>query len=268
MKNLADRNLHDVWEDGHAYETFMGRWSRPVAELFLPWLSVPPKSSWLDVGCGTGVLSRAILEHASPSRVRGIDLAPGFVAFVRHHLSDPRISFEAAALETLSDEHGFDAVVSALVLNFMPDPREAVAAMKRIVVPGGTVAAYVWDYADGMQFLRHFWDAAVQCDPEAEALHEGNRFPLCEPDALVNLFVTRGLKDVQVRPIDVATRFMSFEEYWSPFLDGQGPAPGYIASLTGERQSELRDRVRARLPEASDGTIELTARAWAVRGTA
>jgi SAM-dependent methyltransferase len=122
-------------------------------------------------------------------------------------------------------------VVSGLVLNFVPDPALAAREMTRVARPGGRVAAYVWDYAGRMELIRHFWDAAAALDPAAAELDEGRRFGLCQPEPLGRLFRDAGLADVGVRPIEVATRFRDFDDYWDPFLGGQGPAPGYAMSL-------------------------------------
>lgn len=257
------------WASGDAYERYVGRWSRPVAAEFLRWLDVRQGLEWIDVGCGTGALTAAILQAAAPGSVRGYDLSPDHVAAARARVGDPRAEFAQADATALPDPpHDCDAAVSGLVLNFVPEPARAAAEMRRVVRPGGTVAAYVWDYADGMQLIRTFWDAAVELDPAAAAVDEGLRFPLCRPEPLRELFESAGLRDVQVRAIDVPTRFEDFDDYWQPFLGGQGPAPGYAASLDEERQAALRECIRTRLPFAPDGSIPLTARAWAVQGTA
>jgi hypothetical protein len=158
--------------------------------------------------------------------------------------------------------------VAGLVLNFVPEPSSAVAEMTRAVRPGGAVAAYVWDYAGKMELMRYFWDAAVSLDPAAFDLDEGRRFAICAPKPISELFAQAGLRAVEVRPIDVSTRFRDFDDFWSPFLGGQGPAPGYATSLSEDRRITLRDRIRSQLPVGPDGTIELIARAWAVRGRA
>ncbi|HEU4995308.1 MAG TPA: methyltransferase domain-containing protein, partial [Gemmatimonadaceae bacterium] len=158
-----------------------------------------------------------------------------------------------------------DVVVSGLVLNFVPQPELALAEMARIVRPAGTVAIYVWDYAGEMQLIRRFWDAAAELDPQSATLDEGRRFPVCNPRALEALFRDAGFGQVESRAIDVATRFRNFEDYWTPFLGGQGPAPGYAMSLREARRERLRERLRDQLPTAPDGSIDLIARAWAVR---
>jgi SAM-dependent methyltransferase len=256
-----------IWTVGQAYEPYVGRWSRLVAREFLAWLQVPPGSRWLDVGCGTGALTATILSHSLPTAVTGIDSSDGFVAHARRHIPDPRASFRQADAQDLPFPSGsFEAAVSALVLNFVPQPDRAIAEMARVTHPGATVAAYVWDYAGRMDLMRHFWDAAAALDSTAATLDEGRRFPLCHPEPLERLFSEAGLQAVAVRPIDVPTDFRDFDDYWSPFLGGQGPAPAYAMSLPEQQRATLRDQLRATLPTAPDGSIHLTARAWAVRG--
>lgn len=260
--------IKDVWASGEAYESYVGRWSRLVASQFLKWLAVPAGQAWLDIGCGTGALTRVILENAHPRLVKGIDSAEGFISYVSTSITDSRASFQIGDAQKIAAEAGtYDAVVSGLVLNFIPDPKLAVKEMRRVTKPGGCVAAFVWDYADRMQFMRHFWNAATALDPAAAGLDEGRRFPLCSPGALTDLFREAELGEVQVQPIDIWTDFKDFEDYWSPFLGGQGPAPGYAASLSQERLTALRERIRLALPHALDGSIPLMARVWAVRGT-
>lgn len=260
-------NRTDAWDSGDAYEPYVGRWSRLVAREFLGWLAVPPGGCWLDVGCGTGALAESILALAAPREVVGIDPSPAYVAFARDRLNDARFRFEVGDAQALQEASAtFDVVVAGLVLNFVPEPEKAPSEMARVARPGGTVAAYVWDYAEGMQLMRHFWDAAGALDPRARELDEGRRFTLCKPEPLTNLFQTAGLENVEVRAIDVPTVFRDFDDYWSPFLGGQAPAPGYAMSLSEERRAALRERIRARLPTNSEGEHHLIARAWAVRG--
>jgi SAM-dependent methyltransferase len=231
----------DVWAAGAPYEPYVGRWSRRVARGLLNWLSIPAQQDWLDVGCGTGALTEVILEQGQPHAVKGIDASAGFIAHAKAHLDDSRVTFEVGDAQALPFESAsFDAVVSGLVLNFVPQPQRAAAEMARVARPGGTVAAYVWDYAGKMELMRYFWDAAVALDPSALELDEGRRFPLCQPSPLAELFESAGLQAVEVRPIDVSTPFRDFDDYWSPFLGGQGPAPGYAMSLSQERRGTLR----------------------------
>jgi SAM-dependent methyltransferase len=232
-------------------------------------LNVSAGAQWLDVGCGTGNLSQTILERADPHTVLGIDPSEEYIEFARMQIKDSRVTFrigDAQLLHVESASH--DAAVSGLVLNFVPQPCQALREMIRAVRVGGTVAAYVWDYAGQMQLIRHFWDAAVELDRKtALALDEGQRFPMCQPKGLQQLFQTATqLEKVEVRLIDVDTIFGNFDDYWSPFLGGQGPAPSYAMSLTEEKRAALREHIRLNLPISSDGSIRLIARAWAVCG--
>jgi SAM-dependent methyltransferase len=257
----------DTWAAGKLYEPYVGRWSRLVAKEFLAWLEAPPDLDWLDVGCGTGALTEIILQQSRPRSVKGTDPSAGFIEHAKAHIADPRATFDVADAQSIPLESArFDAAVAGLVLNFVPKPALAAREMARTVRLGGVVAAYVWDYAGKMELMRYFWDAAAELDRAAFELDEGRRFPLCQPNPLKELFIQAGLREVQVRPIDVPTRFRDFDDYWTPFLGGQAPAPGYAMSLNEERRGALRDRIRAKLPIASDGSIDLIARAWAVRG--
>ena len=254
-----------MWGDGDAYELYVGRWSRLVARHFLRWVGAGPRLRWLDVGCGTGALSAAILAQCDPVEVVGVDQSGAHVAWTAAHLDDHRARFsvaDAAHLPAIT----VDVVVSGLVLNFLPDAGAAVRAMCERA-PAGTVAAYVWDYAGRMDLMRHFWDAAGSLDPAA-AVDEAVRFPICHPDRLRALWQDAGLTDVAVEAIDVPTVFRDFDDYWAPFLGGQGVAPAYAMSLDEERRQELRERLRATVPAAEDGTVRLIARALAVRGRA
>lgn len=259
--------VSDTWERGDPYERYVGRWSRRVAPRFLSWLAVPAGRRWLDVGCGTGALCAAIAEQCAPSSITGVEPSEGFLKSARQNLAARADLRQASAAALPLADRSVDAVVSGLVLNFVPDPRGALQEMQRVAAPGGCIAAYVWDYAGKMELMRYFWDAAAELDPGAAKLDEGGRFPLCRPEALVQLFAGVGASAAQVEAIDIPTRFTGFDDYWQPFLGGQGPAPAYAMSLDEPRRARLRDRLRERLPVGDDGSIALVARAWAVRAS-
>lgn len=259
-------SVSDTWDRGNAYEQYIGRWSRQVAPIFLSWLNIPAGRRWLDVGCGTGALCAAVLDRCAPASVVGVDPSEGFLKTAKDNLGD-RVSFHQGSATAIPlGEGSVDVVVSGLALNFVPDLQPAILEMKRVTSQHGTIAAYVWDYAAGMQAIRFFWDAAVELDPDATRLDEAVRFPLCRPEALHTFFASQ-LEHVEVQPIDVATPFANFDDYWQPFLGGQGPAPAYAMSLDATARQQLRDRLRERIPMTTTGTIALTARAWAVRGS-
>jgi SAM-dependent methyltransferase len=264
---MIAKDVKDRWTSGDLYERYVGRWSRPVAQEFLAWLGAPAGLDWLEVGCGTGAMTETIAESCAPGRLVGVDTSAGFLDFARQRLGPDRAEFRQADAQALPFADGaFDRVVSGLVLNFVPDQARAAAEMARVTCPGGEVALYVWDYAGGMELLRHFWDAAGALDERARDLDEGPRFPICQRAPLRELFEGVGLCDVETRAIDIPTSFRDFDDYWTPFLGGQGPAPGYCMSLEESARGALRERLRASLPTRPDGSIELNARAWAVRG--
>jgi SAM-dependent methyltransferase len=239
-----------------------------VAPAFVQWLAPQPGRRWLDVGCGTGALSTAVLSDAAPDALVGVDPSEGYLEHARAHIADARASFRVGdALALPLPDNAVDYVVSGLVLNFIAAPRRALAEMRRVCRPGATIAAYVWDYSDGMQLIRRFWDAAVALDPAVAELDEGRRFPLCEPAALEQLAVDADLRQAQGTAIEVPTVFRDFDDYWTPFIGAQGPAPGYCASLPEDARIRLRERLRGSLPSNADGSIHLTARAWAIRAT-
>jgi trans-aconitate methyltransferase len=256
----------DTWSDGMAYEHFIGRWSRQVAPRFVRWLQQPPGLRWLDLGCGTGALTATVLQNAAPASVLGIDPSAGFIEEARSRLQDVAVEFRVGTV-TDAPPDSADVVVSGLMLNFAPDADAALAAMVA-AAPTGTVAAYVWDYAGRMQLLRTFWDVACALDVAAIDLDEAQRFPLCEPPALVSLWERSGLSDVRTTSIEVTTQFSDFEDLWSPFLGGTGAAPAYVATLDPAARQRLRDGMARMVHPDPDGRIRMHARAWAVRGHA
>jgi SAM-dependent methyltransferase len=257
----------DVFNRGGSYEPYVGRWSRRIAPEFLAWLGVPAGAGWLDVGCGTGALTEAILATGRPQRVVGIDPSAEFIAHAGMAIGDPRATFAVGNAMDISYGDGeFDAAAAALVLNFVRDPVRAASEMRRVVREGGAVGGYVWDYAKDMRMMRFFWDAAVELDPAAAALDEGARFTLCNPPALRACFEAAGLVDVDVRALDCLMTFTDFDDYWNPFLGGQAPAPAYAMSLDEDRRARLRDLIRSRLPIEGDGSMRMVSRAWAAKG--
>lgn len=265
--STASRN--DPWQGGGSYEAFMGRWSRQLAPLYLDWLGARDGLDWLDVGCGTGALSAAILAQCHPKSLTAIDSSESFVATAREMLPDPRVAFYAGdALELGLEPGSRDAVVSGLVLNFLPDRARALAEMKKVARPGGIVGFYVWDYPNGgIQFTQAFWSAAKALDPGLDVA-ETQRFSFCTPEGLTALASAAGLTRVACAPIEMPMIFRSFEDYWRPFTLGVGPAPSYCVSLDAASQERLRDRLREDLPRGENGIIPLIARAWAIKAVA
>jgi SAM-dependent methyltransferase len=247
------------------YDALMGRWSSAMACEFVGWLAPECRQRWLDVGCGTGALVGAILADAEPAAVWGIDAEPEYIQQARHAIRDRRCRFLVSDAARLPQEIvNVDVTVSALVLNLVSNPAEVLAEMIRVTRPGGRIATYLWDFAGGMQLARNFWDAAIALDPAAASLDQGRRYPLCHPERLRDLFRGAGLEFGEVQALYVPTVFRNFEDYWAPIETGHGRASEYVATLARDHLERLRESLRARLPRAADGSIPLTARAWAI----
>ena len=263
------QNENDSWSSGNQYEKFMGRWSNLVAGKFLAWLAVSQDSSWLDVGCGTGALTKLILETSQPKKVVSIDSSPEFIFQAQQLITNPLVHFQVGTAEALElESNSVDAVVSGIMLNFVPQPEAAVEEMIRVAKPGGTIGIFLWDYAEGMKMLRYFWDAVVELNSNAKEYDEGIRFPLCREGQLEALIKKCGLKQVEAMPIEVKTIFKNFDDYWLPFLGNVGPAPGYVMGLGENERQKLKNKLFETLPISKDGSICLIAKAWAVKGKA
>jgi SAM-dependent methyltransferase len=257
-----------LFADSNPYERFMGRWSRLLAAQFAQFVAIGQQDSVLDVGCGIGSFSLTIADAFPSARVTGIDPSAAFVADAQKRGGDDRVQFMVGDAQALQfADATFDKTVSQLVLNFVPAREKALDEMIRVTRPGGVVAAAVWDYGDGMRMLRVFWDEACALDPPLAARDE-REMPLCKRGELAALWRARGFRDVEDRPIVVDLGFSSFDDYWGPFLGGQGPAGAYVVSLSEPRRAALEARLRDRLlTSRTDGPFVLQARAWAVKGT-
>lgn len=264
-QGMAGIDKHDSWSAGESYEQYMGRWSREIAARFIAWLDAPADADWIDIGCGTGALTQAILDCCAPISIVGIDPSDGFVTHARKTIKDSRVEFKVAGAEHLPlDDASVDVVTSALALNFVPDPIKALQEMRRVCSPGGLISFYVWDYpGGGMGFIDAFWQAAAELDPAAGELDEGKRFPFCTQDGLKSLCNEAGLTDVVVEAIEITTAFPTFSDFLQPFTRGAGPAPGYYVSLEPARQKRLQEILARNL--SGTEPISLLARAWGAK---
>jgi SAM-dependent methyltransferase len=257
-----------MFGDAEAYDRFMGRWSRVLAPLLVRFSEVQDTGQVLDVGSGTGALALSVAKLKAHCQVCGIDPSREYVRFAksRNPLPD-RVSFQLGdALGLGFLDAMFQASLSLLVLNFLPDSKKALRELSRVTKPGGCVSAAVWDYGSGMRMLRVFWDAAATVDPTAEKFDELH-MPLCRAGELEELWLQTGLEHVTGRPLDMTMRFESFADYWDPFLLGQGPAGFYVRNIDRDGREALRSEVKRRLAlEPEDTPFLLSARAWAVRG--
>ena len=257
-----------MFSEARAYEYFMGRWSRHMAPLLVRFAGVRDGEAVLDVGSGTGALSTAVAAAAPASRVVGIDPSAAYVAFAQAQPpKNAHLRFEVGDAQQMRfDTASFGRTLSLQVVNFIPDARKAVGEMARVTKPKGTVAAAVWDYGEGMEMLRVFWDEAISLRPGSDKKDE-RHMPYCRRGELASLWRGAGLQDVVEEALTIETRFASFDDYWKPFLAKQGPAGAYVSSLSDADRDALRERLRQRLlGDRLDRPIVLHARAWAVRG--
>jgi len=251
------------FDDGAAYEEFMGRWSQLAGDTFLQWLAPPPGLRWVDVGCGNGAFTEMLVERCAPVFVHGIDPSPEQVAYAGTRLAGGTVQFEVGDAQALPyGDRAFDAAVMALVIFFVPDPAKGVAEMARVVRPGGGVSAYAWDILGG-----GFPFAALQEEMAALGVP-----PLWPPsvdaarlEALRALWAGAGLVQVETREITVQRTFADFASFWRIAQSGPRLAPR-LAKMAPADVVSLQDRLRARLPADAVGRITYSARANAIKG--
>jgi SAM-dependent methyltransferase len=258
-----------MFSNAEAYERFMGRWSRLVAPLLIEFANVPDDAQVLDAGSGTGALAFEIGRRRVRTKVTGFDVSEEYVAFATAGNPYPdRMFFRKGDAQALEFPDGsFTGSLSLLAFNFIPDRLKALRELRRVTGPNGRISAAVWDYGGGMRMLRAFWDAAVRIDSRAEKFDE-RHMPLCRAGELSQLWRTVGLENVHEQPLDAILRFESFDDYWTPFLLGQGPAGAYVRTLDARQIQALRSATRRELGVTlNHSAFDLPARVWAVRGS-
>jgi SAM-dependent methyltransferase len=257
---------HATWfeKPAAAYDRFVGRYSAALAASTIDRVGPSRRTTALDVGCGPGPLTSALAETVGAKNVAAVDPSETFARAAAERVPDADVRTASADALPFPDD-AFDVTLSQLVVNFLPDAPAGVREMRRVTRPDGLVASSVWDYRGEMTMLRAFWDAALDLDPGARELDEGRRMPFAQPDELTALWTQAGLSEVSCEAITVAAEYGDFEDLWSPFTAGIGPAGSYCASLPAEAQVELRETYRRRLGSPR-GAFELSARAWFVIG--
>jgi ubiquinone/menaquinone biosynthesis C-methylase UbiE len=258
MLNVAHR-----FDDSAAYERFMGLWSRAAGAVFLGWMAAPADAQWLDVGCGTGILTHLIFDTCCPAAVISIDPAEAQIDYACRGLTMRPTRFSVADAQALPfPDCSFDVIASALVINFIPDQIRALSEMRRVARADAIIAAYVWDFAAGRSpswplrsGLHHIGTVA----PEVPGTKKSGL------GALHSLFESAGLERIATRSIDVTVRFSDFDEFWQAQLPSYSPMTKMIAAMTASDRKKLKQAILAALPAGQNGGIEYSARANAIK---
>lgn len=258
--------MSTTWSDPAGYESYVGRWSRVIAPSFLTWLSAPRGHRWLDVGCGTGALTEAVLRFADPISVQSIDAAQPYLRAAQRALTDQRVTFEVGDATALPYQpSSCDVVVSGLLLNFL-DADRAIAEQCRVATPGGLIGAYVWDYAGEYELVRRFWDVAKTVDDSAAAHDPAIRFPICNVKALADLLARHRLRHIRSTRLVAAAQFGDFADYWSALDARQGSLASYLSGLASNTREAIRRRLAEALETSHSPAVRLKLSALAVAG--
>jgi SAM-dependent methyltransferase len=255
-----------MFEVAEAYERQRGRSSKLLAPLFVDFVGV--QGEVLDVGCGTGALTFAIAKSERVSKIVGLDLSEAFLRFARSKTDDPRISFESGDAQNLRFSNAsFDQCLALLVMRFIPDGPKAAREMRRVTRPGGIVATAMWDTTGGNELNDSLSDAALSLDPNAP---QEKDMPGVYGTAqeLMSLWSAAGIRNIEVKNIVFPCGFESFDDFWQPLTEGQGPAGAYLRRIAEDHRTALREQLRQNLfGNRTDGPFTLNAKAWAIRGT-
>jgi trans-aconitate methyltransferase len=255
------------WDDTKGYELYVGRWSRFISKDFIYWLKPDAGLEWLEVGCGTGALTSAILEKANPKQITAIDKSGSYIKQAMSDIIADNVIFLERGFESLPSNETFDIITSGLVLNFLPDIKDSFQQMANKLKPAGQLSAFVWDYAGHYQPMRHFWDAAKEVSPIAQKFDAGVKFSICNEIKLTDLFQSAGLTNIRFTTLERIATFQSFDDYWLPIASAQGSVTEFMSSLNDPQTQKLKELLKQRLPIAINGEIKLIINALAIAGT-
>lgn len=250
------------YADGEGYDRWTARWSEQMARDLVPWLGVRRDARWLDVGCGTGVVTDAIMDVAWPGAVTGIDGSDPYLEVARRKVPGARFDHGDASALPYPDQ-SFEAVVSSLLIAYLPDPAAALRELVRVTVPGGVVGVVVWDQE--LDLLRHYRQAATEAGAP-DVLREFPSHDLEREGALAEGLAGAGLRDVQTRRLTPRVIFDGFDEYWAALLGRKGRTVEHLESLPAAKQATLRELLRALVEPKPGAKVAVEATAWAGKG--
>ena len=266
---MAKADLTPVYTDGEAYEERNGKWSRVIGRDYVDWLAIENGSRWLDVGCGTGALCEVILDRCAPKEYVGVDMAEAQLEYARSRHPDDRARFQIDDALSLSfSQDAFDAAVSALLINFLPDPVRMVAEMKRVVRPSGAVAAWTWDFARNRAVAQHI-SAAIfaRMSADFQRIDDVQRVDSTRLEAMERIFLDAGLENVRTTTVDTVVTYKDFNDYWVTNMGYQSTTANFVSQLTDPERRRFRAEVRALVPVDADGTIRYTVGSVGAAGT-
>ena len=267
MLNPKLTKTNERWDNTAGYEMYVGRWSSLISKDFVNWLNPKPGMKWLEIGCGTGALTKVIAENCSPSYLLAIDKSDSYLRNARKNINTNNVSFLNTDLNShllLNEE--FDNITSGLLLNFVPQIDDLLLNLMSHLTSGGQTSSFVWDYGGHYQPMRHFWDSAKEVVEGAEKFDAGTKFSICKKEKLIQLFKTLGLMDVEFTNIESIATFKDFDDYWIPIVAAQGSVAEFISTLSAIQKKDLENIIRHRLPIALNGEIKLIINALAVKG--
>jgi ubiquinone/menaquinone biosynthesis C-methylase UbiE len=250
--------------DGATYERMMGRWSRAAGDIFLDWLTLPPRLNWLDAGCGTGAFSELVLDRCRPHMLAAIDPSEDQIAYARTTPAAARLQFQVGDAQSLPfADAEFDIATMALVITFIPDPAAALAELKRVVKPGGTIATYVWDFLNGgspQQPLRAAVEAMGVAVPPPAGHANSTRHRLDE------IFKAASLDQVATRLIEIEVFYPDFDTYWTSQTAFANSIVQHLRAMKDSDVERVKECLREQVPTDAAGRIAYKARASAARG--
>ncbi len=266
MDNTDLIKTKEHWDNTQGYEMYVGRWSNLISLDFVDWLNSQSNLKWLEIGCGTGALTKAIVKKCSPSYLLAIDKSENYLKKAKENVNLNNVHFLNADLNSYALNEEFGHITSGLVLNFVPQIKELLRHLMNNLKSGGQMSSFVWDYGGHYQPMRHFWDAAREVTSEGKKFDAGIKFEICAKEKLIQLFEDLDLTDVQFTNIERIATFQNFDDYWLPIASAQGSVTEFISTLTGTEKGNLKENIRRRLPIAFNGEIKLVINALAIKG--
>jgi SAM-dependent methyltransferase len=266
MDSINLTGTTEKWDNTQGYEMYVGRWSSLLSIDFVNWLNARSNLKWLEIGCGTGALTKAIAEKCTPSYLLAIDKSDSYIEKAKENVNSGNVSFLNIDINSCPLNEKFHYITSGLVLNFVPKFGDMLRKLMNNLEPGGEISSFVWDYGGHYQPMRHFWNAACEIIPGSEKFDAGRNFDICTKENLIRLFEGIGLNDIQFTTIERIATFQNFDDYWLPIISAQGSVTEFISTLKEAEKEKLKEHLKRKLPIAFNGEIKLVISVLAAKG--